>query len=144
MMLKVGNYGDEGVVEISDLLFTSKGALPGLVLVEWNIAGDAQGDVSACLSVSNFFLHYNSPQSNYSRIIEQNRVLNGVFADVKLRMIGRTMGRAFQVCTLPHISLLTVLIDHISESEALLEQNFRWPSALRRSPVSNLVVLLVQ
>jgi len=61
VMLKVGNYGDEGAVEISDLLFTSKGALPGLVLVEWNIAGDGQGTVSACLPFSMFCWHYTSP-----------------------------------------------------------------------------------
>ncbi|KAE9377716.1 glycoside hydrolase family 55 protein [Stipitochalara longipes BDJ] len=45
VMLKVGNSGDVGSVEISDMLFTSKGALPGLILVEWNIAADRQGDV---------------------------------------------------------------------------------------------------
>ena len=45
-MLKVGNYGDVGTAEISDMLFTSKGALPGLVMVEWNMAADSQGSVS--------------------------------------------------------------------------------------------------
>ncbi|KUJ15980.1 pectin lyase-like protein [Mollisia scopiformis] len=45
VMLKVGNYGDVGTVEISDMLFTSKGALPGLVMVEWNMAADSQGSV---------------------------------------------------------------------------------------------------
>jgi glucan 1,3-beta-glucosidase len=46
-MLKVGNYGDVGTAEISDMLFTSKGALPGLVMVEWNMAAESQGSVSA-------------------------------------------------------------------------------------------------
>lgn len=46
VMLQVGNYGDVGTIEISDMLFTSIGALPGLVMVEWNIAADSQGSVS--------------------------------------------------------------------------------------------------
>ncbi|WPH01346.1 exo-1,3-beta-D-glucanase [Acrodontium crateriforme] len=37
VMLQVGNVGDKGTVEISDMLFTSTGALPGLILVEWNV-----------------------------------------------------------------------------------------------------------
>jgi glucan 1,3-beta-glucosidase len=44
-MLKVGNEGDVGTVEISDMLFTSVGALPGLVMVEWNVAAETQGSV---------------------------------------------------------------------------------------------------
>jgi len=36
-MLRVGNPGDSGVAELSDLLFTAQGALPGAILVEWNI-----------------------------------------------------------------------------------------------------------
>lgn len=43
VMIRVGGPGDVGVVEISDILFTSIGALPGLVMMEWNIQGDAQG-----------------------------------------------------------------------------------------------------
>ena len=46
VMVKVGSKGDVGTMEISDMLFTSKGALPGLVLMEWNIAADEQGSVS--------------------------------------------------------------------------------------------------
>ncbi|KAF2153724.1 glycoside hydrolase family 55 protein [Myriangium duriaei CBS 260.36] len=42
-MIKVGNPGDIGTVEISDILFTSIGPLPGLVMVEWNIAEEQQG-----------------------------------------------------------------------------------------------------
>ncbi|KAI0120607.1 hypothetical protein BJ170DRAFT_600500 [Xylariales sp. AK1849] len=44
-LIKIGaeNGGDTGVVEISDMLFTSKGALPGLILMQWNIAADDQG-----------------------------------------------------------------------------------------------------
>ncbi|OOG00127.1 glycoside hydrolase family 55 protein, partial [Aspergillus carbonarius ITEM 5010] len=42
-MIQVGNAGDVGQVEISDILFTSIGELPGLVMVEWNIQAELQG-----------------------------------------------------------------------------------------------------
>ncbi|CAK7568439.1 MAG: hypothetical protein SEPTF4163_006429 [Sporothrix epigloea] len=45
VMVQVGNAGDVGTVEISDLLFTSIGSLPGLVLVEWNVQAETQGSV---------------------------------------------------------------------------------------------------
>lgn len=45
-MVKVGNDGDQGTVEISDMLFTSTGSLPGLVLMEWNVAAEDQGSVA--------------------------------------------------------------------------------------------------
>ena len=38
-MVYVGNPGDQGIVEMQDLLFTSVGSLPGLVLMQWNIQG---------------------------------------------------------------------------------------------------------
>lgn len=44
-MIQVGQEGDSGTVEISDLLFTSRGSLPGLVLMEWNVAAEKQGSV---------------------------------------------------------------------------------------------------
>ena len=45
VMFQVGKVGDVGTIEISDMLFTSKGALPGLVLVEWNVQARSQGSV---------------------------------------------------------------------------------------------------
>jgi len=36
-MLQVGNPGDVGVVELSDLLFTAQGPQTGAILVQWNI-----------------------------------------------------------------------------------------------------------
>lgn len=36
-MLQVGNAGDSGVAELSDLIFSTKGAQPGAILVQWNI-----------------------------------------------------------------------------------------------------------
>lgn len=44
-MVRVGNPGDSGFVEISDMLFTSIGALPGLVMMEWNVQAETQGSV---------------------------------------------------------------------------------------------------
>ena len=41
-MIKVGNAGDQGIIEMSDLLFTVKGATAGAVLVEWNIHQTSQ------------------------------------------------------------------------------------------------------
>ncbi|KKA30026.1 hypothetical protein TD95_001514 [Thielaviopsis punctulata] len=45
-MVKVGNVGDVGTIEISDILFTSIGNLAGLVMVEWNVAAETQGSVA--------------------------------------------------------------------------------------------------
>ncbi|EGO56022.1 hypothetical protein NEUTE1DRAFT_117997 [Neurospora tetrasperma FGSC 2508] len=43
VMIKVGNAGDVGNVEMQDLLFTTRGATAGLIVIEWNIQADAQG-----------------------------------------------------------------------------------------------------
>ncbi|KAK1835559.1 glycoside hydrolase family 55 protein [Podospora conica] len=45
-MIKVGNPGDEGPVEISDLLFTARGPTAGLVAMEWNIKSSSQGNAA--------------------------------------------------------------------------------------------------
>jgi len=44
-VFQVGEVGDEGTVEISDLVFETLGAAPGAVLVEWNVAAATQGSV---------------------------------------------------------------------------------------------------
>ncbi|TPX19327.1 hypothetical protein DIZ76_017116 [Coccidioides immitis] len=44
-MLQVGQPGDKGVVEISDLMLETKGPAPGCILVEWNIHEETQGSV---------------------------------------------------------------------------------------------------
>ena len=44
-MIRVGNVGDIGTVEISDMLFTSIGALPGLIMMEWNVQAETKGSV---------------------------------------------------------------------------------------------------
>jgi glucan 1,3-beta-glucosidase len=44
-MIQVGKAGDVGTVEISDILFTSIGELPGLIMVEWNVQAEEKGSV---------------------------------------------------------------------------------------------------
>jgi hypothetical protein len=45
-MIKVGNAGDVGNIEIQDVLFTVKGATQGAVLLEWNTKAATQGSVA--------------------------------------------------------------------------------------------------
>jgi glucan 1,3-beta-glucosidase len=42
-VFQVGEKGDTGSVEMSDLIITTKGPAPGAILMEWNIAGTSQG-----------------------------------------------------------------------------------------------------
>ncbi|KAM5444924.1 putative glucan 1,3-beta-glucosidase [Microsporum ferrugineum] len=44
-MLQVGQPGDKGTVEMSDIIVTTKGPAPGCILVEWNVAEQTQGSV---------------------------------------------------------------------------------------------------
>lgn len=43
-LLQVGQPGDVGNVEISDLVVATKGPAPGAILIEWNVAGNKPGD----------------------------------------------------------------------------------------------------
>ncbi|KAL1890787.1 hypothetical protein Sste5346_008112 [Sporothrix stenoceras] len=43
VMLKVGSSGDEGTVEMQDLILTTKGGTAGAVLMEWNVHGKSAG-----------------------------------------------------------------------------------------------------
>lgn len=45
-MFQVGKPGEIGLVEVSDMLFTVADVLPGTIIVEVNMAGANQGDVS--------------------------------------------------------------------------------------------------
>jgi hypothetical protein len=45
-VVQVGQPGDAGVVEISDVLFTASGATPGAVLVEWSVHEASQGSAA--------------------------------------------------------------------------------------------------
>ncbi|KAK3682221.1 pectate lyase superfamily protein-domain-containing protein [Podospora appendiculata] len=42
-VFQVGQPGDTGAVEMSDLIFGTAGPQPGAIMMEWNVAGDAQG-----------------------------------------------------------------------------------------------------
>ena len=42
-VFQVGQPGDTGAVEMSDLIFETKGPAPGAILVEWNVAEISQG-----------------------------------------------------------------------------------------------------
>lgn len=43
---RVGQKGDVGTVEISDLIFETIGAQPGAIMMEWNVAGATQGSAA--------------------------------------------------------------------------------------------------
>ena len=40
-MLRVGKAGDEGSVELTDLLFTAQGPTAGWIGMEWNLMADS-------------------------------------------------------------------------------------------------------
>ncbi|KAI1321012.1 glycoside hydrolase family 55 protein [Xylariaceae sp. FL0255] len=42
-VLQIGQPGDVGNVELSELIIETKGAVPGAILMEWNVAGSAPG-----------------------------------------------------------------------------------------------------
>ncbi|KAF1811435.1 glucan 1,3-beta-glucosidase GLUC78 precursor [Eremomyces bilateralis CBS 781.70] len=42
-VFKVGNSGQSGAVEMSDLMFETRGPVPGAVLMEWNLNAEKQG-----------------------------------------------------------------------------------------------------
>ncbi|PYH45642.1 exo-beta-1,3-glucanase Exg0 [Aspergillus saccharolyticus JOP 1030-1] len=42
-MLQVGEVGDVGSVEISDLIVETKGPAPGAILIQWNVNAESQG-----------------------------------------------------------------------------------------------------
>ena len=43
VMVKVGNEGDIGTIEIVEMLFTVKGPTAGAILMEWNVHEKEQG-----------------------------------------------------------------------------------------------------
>jgi len=52
VMVKVGNSGDSGVIEIVEMLFTVKGPTAGAVLMEWNVHESSQGSGKTALPES--------------------------------------------------------------------------------------------
>lgn len=45
-MLRAGNKGDVGNIEMQHLIFTTQGPIPGAILVEWNIQAETAGSAS--------------------------------------------------------------------------------------------------
>ncbi|KAK3953407.1 pectate lyase superfamily protein-domain-containing protein [Pseudoneurospora amorphoporcata] len=45
-VFQVGQPGDTGAVEMSDLIFGTAGPQPGAIMMEWNLAGTKQGDAA--------------------------------------------------------------------------------------------------
>lgn len=43
VVVRVGNKGDKGKVEISDMMFTVQGATAGAIVLEWNVHESEQG-----------------------------------------------------------------------------------------------------
>ncbi|KAF9068683.1 glycoside hydrolase family 55 protein [Rhodocollybia butyracea] len=52
--VRVGEKGSEGIVEITDIVFSTKGPAPGAILVEWNIRDPAGAPASAGMWDSHF------------------------------------------------------------------------------------------
>ncbi|KAJ4306229.1 hypothetical protein N0V88_001027 [Collariella sp. IMI 366227] len=50
-IIKIGNLGERGIAQLTDLLFTVSDILPGAIIVEINMSGPAPGDVSLINSV---------------------------------------------------------------------------------------------
>lgn len=46
VLVKVGAEGDEGSIEMQDLLFTNRGPTAGLILVEWNVKASQPGSAA--------------------------------------------------------------------------------------------------
>ncbi|KAL4884771.1 pectin lyase fold/virulence factor [Aspergillus karnatakaensis] len=46
VMLRIGNSGDVGTVELQDLILTTKGGTAGVVLMEWNVRAANHGDAA--------------------------------------------------------------------------------------------------
>lgn len=43
VMVRAGEPGSEGILEITDIIFATRGPAPGAIVVEWNIHSDIQG-----------------------------------------------------------------------------------------------------
>ncbi|KAK6496339.1 hypothetical protein TWF481_002364 [Arthrobotrys musiformis] len=46
VVVKVGNAGDAGVIEIQDMIFTTSGATAGAIIMEWNVKQSSQGSAA--------------------------------------------------------------------------------------------------
>ncbi|KAI4868890.1 glycoside hydrolase family 55 protein [Hypoxylon rubiginosum] len=78
VMIKVGNPGDSGIIEISDMLFSVKGPTRGAIMMEWNVHESSQG--SAAMWDSHF------------------RVGGGYFSDLTLEECPKSTGKPDRNC----------------------------------------------
>ncbi|KAK6502302.1 hypothetical protein TWF506_002885 [Arthrobotrys conoides] len=46
VMIKVGNPGDSGVIEIQDMIFTTSGPTAGAIIIQWNVKQSSQGSAA--------------------------------------------------------------------------------------------------
>ncbi|RYO84413.1 hypothetical protein DL764_009338 [Monosporascus ibericus] len=46
VMIRVGNPGDSGIIEISDMMFSVKGPTRGAIMMEWNVHESTQGSAA--------------------------------------------------------------------------------------------------
>ncbi|KAI6087379.1 glycoside hydrolase family 55 protein [Hypoxylon rubiginosum] len=75
---RVGNPGDSGIIEISDMLFSVKGPTRGAIMMEWNVHESSQG--SAAMWDSHF------------------RVGGGYFSDLTLEECPKSTGKPDRNC----------------------------------------------
>lgn len=54
VMVRVGNPGESGTIQISDMLFTVKGPTAGAILMEWNVHESTQGSGKLACSAQPF------------------------------------------------------------------------------------------
>ena len=59
-VFRVGQPGDVGNVEITELVFETLGPAPGAILVEWNVAGTAPGDAGEAVDIVSSSLAHDS------------------------------------------------------------------------------------
>lgn len=124
-MVKVGNPGDEGSVEISDLLFTSRGPTAGLVAMEWNIKSSLLGN--AAMWGESFAIPSHSPPSKAYIGSDMHHT------DSHFR-IGGAAGTNLQVANCPRLSgavrpacIAGSLLLHLTKtSSAYLENIWAW------------------
>ncbi|PFH55253.1 hypothetical protein XA68_10261 [Ophiocordyceps unilateralis] len=89
-VFKIGKKGDEGNVEIQDLMFETLGPLPGAILMEINVKGETRGEKKG--SVGLFDVHFRVGGSAGTDLQMDKCVKNpSVVADPKPECIGSFM-----------------------------------------------------
>ena len=129
VMIKVGNVGDVGNIEIQDVLFTVKGATQGAVLLEWNAKAATQGSVAMWGSYNSYFFMVGitdlSIQTPTSALVEHS---GQIFKQLNARLHQRAQ------LALLHRSLSTSPLEQAgtSRTSGLGQQIMTWTLALLR------------